>query len=86
MRKPRYGHGTPQRYKWELRRDGEPCVDCRYAWTKFHREYRKVRKLNMPKEVAYRLAMKEAGFKVGPAVEREEAARQTRAASEKIGR
>jgi rubredoxin len=49
MRK-RPTHGTPARYKWELRHDGRACPECKEGWKDFHREYRKNRILTTQKE------------------------------------
>lgn len=54
-------HGTPQRYKWELRHDGHACPECMSAWTEFHRHYRKNRN---NRSSAYSTSMKEAGYKI----------------------
>lgn len=57
-------HGTPQRYKWELRNDGFACQECTSAWTAFHRYYRKNMRVSKLRSRAYEASMSEAGYKI----------------------
>jgi hypothetical protein len=42
-------HRTPARYRWEIRREGKACPECRESWTEYHRAYRKNRILTTQK-------------------------------------